>query len=276
MKTFSKLIAASALAVLIPAGTVTTAVAQSAVTPAPVPSIGAVPEASNSETESHDRDAIEQLMYMVELSRTVAGGISQIFSSAQSMTSLLGMIRDVTNSQLQAVTGVKTIPMANGTDEVSARDGGPGLLEMATEGLEGSVSDPPDISDVFSELVTTYELEKVFAYKDEERLNEVTMAHLTSYGALTASSADRTYKRANESMARVDDYIAALGASPDLKTSLDLNTRVNIEVAQQLNELIRTQSALSSLAGMYIVGTFSSRTDIADNFNLKRLFVPRD
>lgn len=278
MKSLLKPVLLSTALVLSTLGPLATIVkAQSAVvTPIPLPSIGTVPTATSSEQASHDEDAIRQLMHVVELSRLIGGGIAQLFTSSQSMTSLLGFIRDTTNAQLTAVTGVKTIPLANGPDEVTARDGGTTIREMATEGLGGNIANPPDISNVFSALVTTYELEKVFAFKDEERLNEVTMAHMASYGAVAAAAGDRAYMRANESMGRIDGYITALGASSDLKTSLDINTRVNIELAQQLNELVRAQAAQTTLSGMHYVTTFSARTDIADNLNFKRLLFSRD
>ncbi len=273
-----KLLATSALLALAPA-IVPASVAHAqtvTVTPLPAPTNGGAPAAGSDEDKTHDADAIEQLLNLVELSRYIGGGISQIFGSFQSMTSLLGAIRDTANAQLTAVTGTKTVPLANGPDDIAARDAGPGVRQMATEGLGGAVASPPDISTVFSNLVTTYELDKVFKYNDETRLNEVTMAHMASYGAVAVAIGDRAYKRANTSMGRIDGYITALGASADLKTSLDINTRANIELAQQLNELVRTQATLTTIAGMYYVTTLSSRTDIADNLNLQRLFFSRD
>lgn len=278
MKLLLKPVLLSAFLLFAHVGPVVTAASAQTATlkPIPLPAIGTVPDASSDEEETHDQNAIEQLTYVVELSRLIGGGISQLFSSSQSMTSLLGLIRDTAGAQLTAITGTKTIPLANSPGEKTARDGGSSIREMASEGLEGSLTNPPDISSVFSELATTYELSKVFKYKDGKRLNELTMAHMAAYGAVTAAVADRAYKRANASMGRIDGYVTALGSSSDLKTSMDLNTRVNIELTQQLNELLRTQSALTTIAGMHYVTSLSSRTDIADNLNFKRLFMPRN
>ncbi|SDO11273.1 type IV secretion system protein [Ensifer sp. YR511] len=278
MKSLFKPLLMSTVLAFAPVGPLLTAAqAQStSITPIPLPGIGAIPDASSSEQETHDENSIEQLMNMVEISRLIGGGIAQLFSSSQSMTSLLGLVRDTNAAQLTAITGTKTIPLANGPDEVSAREAGTTIREMAIEGLAGSVANPPDISSTFANLVATYELDKVFAFKDGKRLNEVTMAHMASYGAVAAATGERAYKRANESMGRLDGYITALGASRDLKTSLDINTRVSIELTQQVNELLRSQSALTTIAGMHYVATLSGRTDIADNLNFKRLFMPRD
>lgn len=273
MKSLLKRILLSTTLVLSPIGPlVSIAKAQSAtVTPVPLPSIGTVPTATGSEQEAHDEDSVRQLMYLVELSRLMGGGISQLFASSQSMTSLLGFIRDTANAQLAAITGSKTIPMANGSKEIAAREGGTTIREMASEGLGGAIANPPDISTAFAGLKETYGLDKALEYQNEDTLSQVTVAHMASYGAVGAASAERVYKRANESMGRIDGYITALGASPDLKTSIDINTRVNIEVAQQLNEMLRSQATLTTMVSMYYVVTAGVRADMEDNFDLLRI-----
>lgn len=268
-----KSLLAAALLVLAPVGPLTAgARAQSAtVTPAPLPGIGTVPIAEDSEQEAHDADVIEQLLYVVELSRMVAGGISQVFSSTQSMTSLLGVIRDTANAQLTAITGTKIIPMANGPDEVSARDGGTTIRQMVIEGLGGSLGGPTDAADAYTEFSSAYKLDKAFDYQDSDLMAENIIAHMAANGAVASSISEHTYKRANESMGRIDGYITALGASADLKTSLDINTRVNIEVVQQLNEMLRNQAALTTLAGFYFMGTAGVHADMEDNLDFTRL-----
>ena len=266
MKLLVKTIALSSTLVLGPMAL--TANAQSAtVTPVPLPSIGTVPTASDGEDETHDKDAIEQLMHVVELSRLIGGGISQLFRSSQSMTSLLGFIRDTTNAQLTAMTGAKTIPLANGADEVSAREGGRSLRDMADEGLGGSVAEPTDVATAFSQFTKTYKLGAAFDFQSKGSLNQLIVAHMAAHGAVAASTAENSYKRSNESMDRIDGYIKALSASPDLKTSMDINTRVNIELTQQLNELLRSQAALTNLAGFYFMSAAGAQADADDVLN---------
>ncbi|MBY5775219.1 hypothetical protein HFN63_35185 [Rhizobium leguminosarum] len=245
------------------------------VAPFPVPPSGVVPTASNNEAETHDEDAIQQLMHIVQLSRIVGGGVSQLFASSQSISSILGLIRETANAQLNAMTGAKRVPLANGPNEVLAREGGTTIREMAAEGLGGAVTKPADIATAFDKLRETYHLDKALAYQSEENLSQTTVAHMASYGAVGAASAERAYKRANESMGRMDGYISALSSSADLKTSIDINTRVNIEIAQQLNELLRSQATLTSMVSMYYVVTSGVRADMDDNFDLLRLLQPR-
>lgn len=273
MKTLTRTLMTSILLVSLPIGPLfVSAKAQTVtVTPVPLPSIGAVPNATDTEQETHDATAIEQLMYGVELSRLIGGGISQIFSSTQSMTSLLGVIRDTANAQLTAITGTKNIPLGNGPDEVSARDGGTTVREMVVEGLGGNLSGPVDIASAFAQFVTTYELPQAFGYRDSDTLAERIIGYMAANGAVASSISEHSYLSANASMGRIDGYITALGTSADLKTSLDINTRVNIEVAQQLNEMLRNQAALTNLAGFYFMGTAGVHANMENNLDFTRL-----
>jgi len=263
MKSQLKRVLLSTAFLLSPIGPLAALVnAQSAtVVPLPLPSIGTVPTATSSEQAAHDEETIRQLMYVVELSRQIGGGISQLYASSESMTSLLGFIRRTADTQLAAITGAKTFPLANGTGELSAREGGLSLRELATEGLAGSVTGPTDVATAFSQFSTTYKLGPAFDYQSKGSLAQVLVSHMASHGAVAASTAESSYKRTNESMGRIDGYITALSSSPDIKTSLDINTRVNIELTQQLNELVRSQAALTTLAGFYFMSAAGVQAD---------------
>ena len=242
------------------------------VTSIPLPPIEQVPAASSNEQKTHDGNSIQQLMYVVELSRLIAGGISQLFNSSQSMTSLLGLIRDTANAQLTAVTGTKTIPLANTPGDIASREGGPSLRELAIEGLEGAVAGPKDVATAFLQFTAMYKLNKAFDFRNRDSLTQVAVAHMASHGAVAAATAENSYKSANESMGRLNGYITALATSPDIKTSLDINARVNIELIQQMNELLRSQAALTTLAGFYFMSAASVQADSErvlnfDNFN---------
>ncbi|MEI2387443.1 type IV secretion system protein [Breoghania sp. JC706] len=241
------------------------------IAPIDLPDIGTVPDAPDGATVSHDSYTIEKLMVLVEVTRLVAGGIEQIFASTKSMTSLLGAIRDTANAQLDAITGDKPITLFNGEAAAGARKGGESPREMADEGLGGSVTGSDDIVTAYARYSEAYGLEKAFEYQGSDTLAEQTIAFMAANGAVAAATAEHAYKRANDSMERLDTYITELAASADLKTSLDINTRVNIEVAQQLNELIRNQAAQTTLAGMHFMGAAGVHADMKDNFDLSRL-----
>jgi len=272
MKTLSRTLMASVLLALAPIGSQVSASAQTAtITPAPLPAIGTVPDAASGEQKTHDASAIEELMYVVELSRLIGGGISQILQSTQSMAGLLTALRDTAHAQLVAMTGIKTIPYPNTPEDTAARNGGTTFREMVTAALAGGLTAPADIASAFSQFVTTYQLTKAFAYQTSDTFAEVILAYMAANGAVAASISEHSYLSANASMDRIDGYVTALAASADLKTSLDINTRVNIEVAQQLNEMLRNQAALTSLAGFYFMGTSGTHASIDNNLDFTRL-----
>lgn len=234
------------------------ALAQTAVTPAPDPTIGSTPNAPDGATETYDQVAIQQLMKIVELSRLVGGGISQIFASLEYQKQALDQIRD-------GQTGTRNIP-TNGSAETDQRAGGPGLKEMADGALDGAEVGPSDVVEALDAFKATYGLDRAFALKNDKSVSKMLLAQASAEGAIAASTAESSYKRANASMDRLDSYITALQSSPDLKTSIDLNTRVMIEVAQQINESLRTQSALTSTAGTYFM-VLASEVSKKDNLS---------
>ncbi|CAK11680.1 hypothetical protein pRL70153 (plasmid) [Rhizobium johnstonii 3841] len=241
---------ASSLAISIllfqPGGSAVVAHAQDAVTPLPEPAVGGVPGAPPGVQETHDQVSIEQIMKLVQLYRIMGGGITQMFTAVQNQKTALDVIR---NGQ----TGPKTIPLMNGPDEVAARQGGEGLKEMADSALNGAADGPPDLLAAFTHFRSTFSLDKAFALKDDELPSKKVLAQLAAKGAIAGSVAESSYKRANASMERVDDYIAAVQASKDLKTSIDINTRAVIELTQQTNESLRTQSAVTSIVSSYFM-----------------------
>jgi hypothetical protein len=68
-------------AILLPIGlAVFSAAAQDVVTPAPDPVVGAAPAAPAGATETYDEVATQQLMKIVDLSRLIGGGVSQLIA----------------------------------------------------------------------------------------------------------------------------------------------------------------------------------------------------
>lgn len=222
------------------------AAAQTEVKPAPDPDVGNAPSAPSDAQEVYDQVSITQLMKIVELARLIGGGVTQLFEAIQAQTQALALIRD-------AQIGNKSFPVLNGPLELEERQGGPGLRELAEDALNGVPLDPQALDDSVAGFSEIFQLDKAFAFKDDEALSKKFVAHAAAQGAVAAATAATAYKRANTSMDRLDDYIVALQSSADMKTSVDINTRVMIEVAQQLNESIRTQAALTSVAGIYFM-----------------------
>lgn len=227
------------------------ALAQEKITPVQEPATRTAPSGQDDAEETHDEVAIQQIMKIVDLSRLIAGGISQLFGSAQDQKQVLGEIHD-------GQTGPRDIPAKT---EEADRDGGNGLREMTEGALNGSIEGPPDLVEAFNKFRATFKLDDAFELKDDELLGKRILAQLAATGAVAASTAENTYKRANTSMERLDGYVDALKTSKDLKASIDINTRAMIELTQQTNESIRTQSAITSIISTYFMALASEASE---------------
>ncbi|WP_188129075.1 type IV secretion system protein [Rhizobium sp. NFACC06-2] len=210
------------------------------------PVIGRAPSRPTNASESYDERAIEELMRMVALTKIIGGGVTQLFDSAVAQTAAITGLRD-------AQIGRRNIPFPFQQEDVGGRDGGPGLLEMATGALDDAVDAPEEFRAALSRFKQTYKLDKAFALKNDRAASLAFAAHASAQGAIAASTAEQSFKRANDSMSRINGYLQALDNSSDIKTSIDLNTRVMLEMTQQMNESLRTQAAIASVAGTYFM-----------------------
>jgi len=264
MKSYLQAALTSAVVIAVAVTTATSAWAQSLVVPAPDPVV-VTPSIPSNAQETYDEVGNQQLVKLVDLARLIGGGISQILDSALDQKQALDLIQD-------AQTGPKTFPVLNGQAETDGRDGGPGLKEMADAALDGSATGPAEMLSALDAFRDTYGLDKAFALKDDTSAEKVLIAHASAQGAIAAATAEDAYKRSNASMTRLNTYITALQSSPDQKTSIDINTRVLVEVAQQINESLRTQAAIAQIGGTYfmIMGAEASKLNAfagMQNFN---------
>ncbi|MEI9420780.1 hypothetical protein O7A70_06320 [Mesorhizobium sp. Cs1299R1N1] len=242
---------------------------ETGIAPAPLPPIAALPAAPDGAQASYDKNAVELLTYVVELSRLMGGGTAQLLASAHVAENLLSRIQEAAQAQLAAISGPKPFPQNNGEADVAARKGGPGLWEMATAALNGETVGSDGIQAALVKIRKLYHLDDAFALRNDKLLSNVMVAHSAAQGAVAAAAAEDSYRRANDSMGRINGYVTALGTSGDLKTSVDINTRVMIEVAQQLNETLRTQAVIASVAGTYLM---SLGAEAAEPDTVRNLF----
>jgi hypothetical protein len=173
----------------------------------------------------------------------------------------------------KALTGVKTVPMNNGPDEIALRTGAASLRELALNLIGGGAPAAAAVAAVIAEIKTAFNLEEVFAKAGSEELGDRLNTNVAGHALAGASVAEASYAGANASMARLDGYIQALGASEDLKTSIDLNTRVLIELTQQTNEAVRTNAATTTLIAAYLMALTGGDADpksILEYNNLNR------
>ena len=91
------------------------------------------------------------------------------------------------------------------------------------------------------------------------------IANLAGTGLAAAATGEDAFVRSNEGMTRVNQLVTQIDSTPDLKASVDLNTRVLVEVNQQLNEMLRVMAANASASGVTAVTT-ARDLDAARNF----------
>ncbi len=235
------------LAVLVSLTNPIASLAQDArISPLLEPVIAQLPAVPSGAQKSYDPLTVEQLMKMVDLSRTIGGGISQLFQTIVDQSTSIDRIRD-------AQIGSRQIPLNNNVDDALMRQGGVGLKEMADGALSGNLDAPLGVISTFRDLRTAYNLDSVFVLKDGDEQTSRFIASASAQGGVASAIAEESYKRANAGMKRLDSYIKATAESADLKTSVDINTRVMVELTQQLNESLRLQAAMTSMIGTYFM-----------------------
>ena len=156
-------------------------------------------------------------------------------------------------SQLEAVTGPKGISqLLNGAADKLAREAAPDFRSIADAAISGTglSGNTADIGSLLTELRSRFDLTDLGTFDGSTVPADRAIASLAGSGMAAVATADDGYKRANAAMDRVTALIDRIDAAPDLKASVDTNTRVHAEVAVLLAELIRVQSAATHASGM--------------------------
>jgi hypothetical protein len=156
--------------------------------------------------------------------------------------------------QYAAVTGPRGIGgLINAAEDIrdrSAADTLQGILDGSVSGdlsaLTGNVS---RITARIEDLREEYDFGEIGALVGSENASDRAIASSAGAGMAAIATADDTYARSNQSTARVNALIGEIDATPDIKASTDLNTRMLAEVAVLLNETLRVQAAAANAQG---------------------------
>ena len=165
---------------------------------------------------------------------------------------------DNMRSRLEAITGPKGISqLLNGAVEKAAREAAPDFASIADAAISGGSigGNAADVKRLIDGLRTRFDLGDLTNFDGSDVPADRAVASLAGSGMAAVATADDGYKRANAAMDRVTALIDRIDAAPDLKASVDTNTRVQAEVAVLLAELIRVQSAAAHTAGMQSLQT---------------------
>ncbi len=127
----------------------------------------------------------------------------------------------------------------------------------------GQYLDSPVLDTTVHALITRYSIDDALVISTTgspaDIQAETATAGLATSSLLSSGIAERAYYRAGLSMVRIQAYLTDLQTSASLKHSIDLNTRVMIELTQTNNEILRTISAYSIMQGAVVM---TGNTDI--------------
>ena len=190
-----------------------------------------------------------------QIAQVVASLRQQLKDYEEQIKQLATMKEQLDNmrSRLEAITGPKGISqLLNGAVEKAAREAAPDFASIADAAISGgSISgNSADVKRLIDGLRTRFDLTDLTTFDGSDVPADRAIASLAGSGMAAVATADDGYKRANAAMDRVTALIDRIDASPDLKASVDTNTRVQAEVAILLAELIRVQSAATHASGM--------------------------
>jgi len=155
--------------------------------------------------------------------------------------------------RLLAMTGAKGISsILNGSAEKIARTAATDFQSIIDNAISGGTisGNVGDMNSVIADLRTRFDLGDLATFDSSSVASDKAIASLAGSGLAAVATADDSYKRAGAAVARINTLVDRIDATPDLKASIDFNTRVTAEVAVLLLELVRVQSAATNTVGM--------------------------
>ena len=194
----------------------------------------------------------------------IAGGIPVIDSASLGKTilQLQQQIKDFQEQEKQLRNMVDRLTAMTGSKNIS------GILN--TSGIKKLRLSAPSIDKILDNVISgggiggqsTEIASKITALKAKLDLPDLSdfdastkprdraTAQLAGAGLAAMGQASDTYKKADAAGQRVTALIDGIDATPDLKASVDYNTRMQGEVATLLVEMLRIQAANANATGM--------------------------
>lgn len=196
--------------------------------------------------------------------------IAQLNNQAQSLvnqaTQIQNQINQITELQnqlanmeqrLTAMTGIKNISsILNNADEQLKREAAgtiDSILSSVTSGTPLSGGNSTRLNTAIEAMKSRFEISNLTALNSSTQPRERGIAQVASVGIAAAATGEDSYERSNEGMTRVGNLIGQIDTQPDLKASVDLNTRMVAEVAQQMNEMLRVLAVQAQAQGTLAV-----------------------
>lgn len=190
-----------------------------------------------------------------QIAQVIAQLQQQIKDYEEQLKQLQTMREQLTNlqEQLTAITGAKGISsILNGAAEQAARDAATGLQTIMDAAISGTniAGNSGNMNSVISDLKSRFDLTDLANFDASSVPADKAIASLAGSALTAIATADDSYNRATAAVTRINTLVDQIDSAPDLKASVDFNTRVNAEVAVLLLEILRVQSAQTNATGM--------------------------
>lgn len=173
----------------------------------------------------------------------------QVHEAIKTVTALQRQIGQL-ERQYEALTGSRDMgSLLNGTTERNARRIADTIGDINATLLGAGVSTDNPLSAQITALRDTYQIPDAAELFDANRVPAKVAAHnFASASTSTAIvlSAD-AFTRANTSITRVESLLDSVDATPDLKASVDINTRMMAELAFMMADRSRLDAAASQM-----------------------------
>jgi hypothetical protein len=198
---------------------------------------------------TYDEYAIDQLMTIASISTGMSATLIE----------LRDLFSHSATNPIPGWAGLSVIPFFNAPADQADRTSGDNLQQLFAKVDTGQNIGVPFLDASVDNAITKYSLQETidddYNLPPELQKEQAVKTSMAITSALVTGIAETSYHRANQSMGRLDQYITAIQTSTDLKTSLDLNTRVLVEIAQQNNENLRAMAAMAAMSGAYYMAS---------------------
>jgi hypothetical protein len=197
--------------------------------------------------------------------------VAQVREAIKTVTALERQI-DQLERQYESLTGSRGMGgLLNGTTEKKARRIADTLGDINATLLETGLPGSNPLSAQIASLRNTYQIPDAADLFDRTRVPAKVAAHNFSSASTSTAivlSAD-TFKRANSSVGRVEALLDGVDATPDLKASVDINTRMMAELAFMMADRTRLDAASSQMQAALANETLRDRETGKRRLNFK-------
>jgi len=180
------------------------------------------------------QNAIQQLQTLVDSYNTLREQVTQL------------------ERQWEGISGAKGISdLLNGALDSKARRIAGSLANINDTLIGAGLPKGNPLSTLIEEQKTTFAIEPAAAIFDEKMAPVSVAAHdfATQSTAGAVAMAQYGFTRSNALVGEVETLIAEIDATPDLKASVDLNTRMQGQVAIMLAEMMKLTAAGQQMDG---------------------------